>query len=291
MTGEMRTADDQLAESAAFARRTAEGSCRRDPKTGESCAWYHGLWQDLRAVGLGSKVAYQAAFLAEAFAHVRGRAPRVLLSGAADDALLTNVLEACDANGLLPRVTVLDLCGTPLVLNERYAARTGRAITTVRADMCEHAPAEPYDAVVAHSFIGYSPPAERRRLIQRWGSILAPSGALILVNRVRAGDPELPLAFGAREAAAFCAAVDDRLRPSLSADELAMQLARAAAYVRNHVVYALPDGEIEGHFAVGGFDVAVTSMVTADDPRSRDVGGGVAVASNARYACIVGVRR
>jgi len=291
MTGETRIPyDEQLAETAAFARRTAGASCRRDPKTGESCAWYHGLWQDLRAVGLGSKVSFQADFFAEAFSRVKKEAPRALVAGAADDAVLTHVLAACGASAVEPRVTVLDLCDTPLVLNERYAARVGRAIATVRVDMLEHAPEEPYDAIVAHSFVGYFPPAKRRELTLRWASMLAPSGVLILVNRIRAGDPEAPVSFGANEAAAFCAAVEERLRSSLSAEELATQVARAGTYVRNHVVFALPEGEIESHLAAAGLEVAIAKTVTAHDPRSRGVGGGVAVASNARYACIAGAR-
>jgi hypothetical protein len=286
--GGARTEED-LAESAALARRTAGASCRRDPRTGESCAFYHGLWQDLRAVGLGSNVAYHATFFERAFAHVARGAPRILVSGAADDAVLAHVLAASDANGLAPRVTVLDLCDTPLLANQRYAARAGRAIATLRADMFEHEPAEPYDAIVAHSFIGYFPPAERRRLFLRWASMLAPSGAIVIVNRVRAGDPEAAVSFGPAEAAAFCAAVEERLRPVLSEEELALQCERARAYVRGHRVHRLPEGEIEGHLAAAGARVVLATTVTADDPRSREVGGGVAVASNARYACVAAV--
>jgi hypothetical protein len=60
--------------------------------------------------------------------------------------------------------------------------------------------------------------------------------------------------------------------------------------VRRHRAHPLPEGEIEGHLAAADMEVALATIVTANDPRSRDVGGGVAVASNARYACIAGTR-
>jgi hypothetical protein len=285
-----RTEDESPAESAAFARRSAGGSCRFDPAVGESCAWYHGLWQDLRAIGLGSSVGYQQSFFARAFALIATRAPRVLVSGAADHAIFASLLEACDALDLDPRTTILDLCDTPLRLNERFAARAGRAIDTVRTDIFDYAAAGSYDAIIAHSFIGYFPPAGRRRLVQHWASMLAPSGVAIVVNRIRSGDPTVAQSFGEREAAAFCAAAGERLRPLLNEADLSIQVGRAAAYVRNHRVHPLPAGELEAHLAAANLGVAIATMITADDSRSHDVGGGVAVASDARYACVAGTR-
>ena len=276
-------------DDAALARRTADATCRRDPATGETCAWYHGLWQDLRAIGLGSGVAHQTRFFTDAFAIVAEatRAPRVLVAGAADAAIVTAIFAACDALGVAPRVTVLDRCDTPLAMNARFAARAGRPIATIRADVFEHAPRETYDAIVAHSFVGYFVPETRGTLVAQWASMLRPSGSLAIVNRVRAGNPDAPMTFDPRESAAFCAAVEERLWATLSPAELAMQTARAAAYVRNHRVHPLPEGELEAAFGAAGLRVVHRDIATADDPRGRDVGGGVAVASNARYACLV----
>lgn len=276
-------------DDAALARRTADATCRTDPATGETCAWYHGLWQDLRAIGLGSGIAHHPRFFADALAIVAEatRAPRVLVAGAADAAIAAAVFAASDALGLAPHVTVLDRCDTPLALNTAFAARAGRPIATIRADVFEHAPREAYDAIFAHSFVGYFAPRTRRALVAQWASMLRPSGSLAIVNRLRAGDPDTPVTFDARGAAAFCAAVEERLRATLAPAELATQTARAAAYVRNHRVHPLPEGELEAAFDAAGLRVAYGDVATADDPRGRGVGGGVAVASNARYACLV----
>jgi hypothetical protein len=201
----MPAPDASLAEVSRLAREMAEAVCWRDPGTGESCAWYHGLWPDLRAVGLGSSVSYHADFLAQAFARVRKSKPRVLVSGAADHAILAHVFAACDANAIDCEVTVIDRCETPLRVNVWYAARAGRSIATCRTDVFEHASTVPYDVVVAHAFLGYFQPERRRALFRHWRSMLAPSGAIVIVNRVRGGDPSEPVAFGQRDAEVFSA--------------------------------------------------------------------------------------
>ena len=89
--------------------------------------------------GLGSSVSYHADFLAQAFARVRKSKPRVLVSGAADHAILAHVFAACDANAIDCEVTVIDRCETPLRVNVWYAARAGRSIATCRTDVFEHA--------------------------------------------------------------------------------------------------------------------------------------------------------
>ncbi len=281
--------DDPIDECAELARGMATTRCRRDPRTGESCAWYHGLWSDLRAVGLGSRVSYQADFLGRIVPLVTRQRPRVLVAGAADHAILAHVLAACDAHAIAPQVTILDRCETPLRLNEWYATRVGRSIATRHADMFEHRPSDPYDLIVAHSFIGYFPPERRQSLFLHWSAMLAPSGVLAVVNRVREGDPRAFLTFGAREAAAFRAAAEARLRPRLSAAALVAQLDRAGAYVRNHGVHPLPREELSSLFASAGLRVDVSLDVAASDDRNREL-AGVAVVSNATYACVAGTR-
>jgi len=283
------TPDDPLTEIAALAREMAESVCRRDPRTGESCAWYHGLWPDLRSVGLGASVSSHAGFFGKAFERMPRRRPRVLVSGAADHALLATVLSTCGAASIEPEVTVLDQCETPLRLNAWYAARAGRSIATCRDDVFEHTPAAPYDVVVASSFIGYFPPERRLALFGHWRSMLGESGLVAVVNRVRGGDPRTPVTFGPRDAEAFREAAEARLRPPLDEPTLRRQLDRVASYVRKQYAYPVSHEDLLATFAGAGLAVTVSTTVTPDDRRSGDI-GGVAVASSATYACVVGTR-
>ena len=280
---------EPLAESAPLARSLADAHCRRDPATGETCAWYHGLWQDLRLLGIAASPALQADLLTRAFARVSGPRPRVLVSGAADYALLAQVLAACDAAGVDPEVTVLDLCDTPLLLSAWYAARMGRVIGTVRADIFEHRADAAYDVICSHSFVGLFPPAQRRALFARWTAMLAPSGAAIVVSRVRGGDPERPLGFGAAEAAAFRAAVEQRMRGGAPASpaEIAGVLGRVDTYVARIHVHPLPQEELTALFEGAGLDVEASELMTSSASQNAGL-GGIAVPANATHACVVG---
>src|SRR5262245_36311726 len=101
---------EPLELSAPLARRLAPQLCHKDPASGESCAWQHGLWQYLRILGMNHSPRAHAAFLLEALAATARPGMRVLVSGAADYSMLAHVLAATRA----AEVTVLDVCETPL---------------------------------------------------------------------------------------------------------------------------------------------------------------------------------
>src|SRR5690606_34048480 len=62
----MNVVEEPLAESAPVARELAARLCRVDPGSGESCAWYHGLWQFLRLMKLVTTPEHHADFYREA---------------------------------------------------------------------------------------------------------------------------------------------------------------------------------------------------------------------------------
>ena len=87
--------EEPLRESAPLARRLAPVLCRRDPQSGESCAWYHGVWQDLRRLGLVTTARTNGAFFVETFRELaRAGHRRVLISACADQSLLAHLLHA-----------------------------------------------------------------------------------------------------------------------------------------------------------------------------------------------------
>jgi hypothetical protein len=179
--------DEPLAESAPLALRLAPTLCRRDPATGESCAWNHGLWQFLRLLGLALTPANHAGFYRSAMEAVtaRGSAPRILISAAADYSMLAHVLAAMRNLQCDPDVTVIDLCETPLMLNRWYAERSGLHIRTCRADILDYRDDKPFDLICTDSFLGRFTSEQRRELMARWRDLLHPGGALITLNRVR----------------------------------------------------------------------------------------------------------
>ncbi|HVL37158.1 MAG TPA: hypothetical protein VM489_15920 [Burkholderiales bacterium] len=91
---------EPLLESAPLARRLAPQLCRRDPRTRETCAAYHGFWQYARILGLGTAPDLHAGFLLDGIARaVSGtRQPRIAISGAADYSMLAHVLAAWQAS-------------------------------------------------------------------------------------------------------------------------------------------------------------------------------------------------
>ena len=94
LTGADMTLEEPLVESASLARDTAERWCRTESGGGENCAWYHGLWPSLRALGIGTSPAVHAPMMLEALRDVAVKRsyPRVLISGCADYSLFAHVV-------------------------------------------------------------------------------------------------------------------------------------------------------------------------------------------------------
>jgi hypothetical protein len=199
--------EEPLAESAGLAWKLAPELCWRDPRSGERCAWYHGVWQLLRWLGLITSVRTNAEFFVRAFMELarRGGFRRVLVCGTADYGMLAHVLHGFRSAGVEPEVTVLDRCETPLVLCRWYAARAGAAVETFRSDVLDWAPPRTFDVVCNHSFLGPFPAEARPELAARWRAWLRPGGALVTEQTVKPAHPDRPNRFSPAEAEAFVA--------------------------------------------------------------------------------------
>jgi SAM-dependent methyltransferase len=265
-----------------------------DPGTGDTCAWYHGLWQYLKLMDIVEGLRHQASFFAEALANVpaKGGRSRVLVSGAADYGMLAYVLSLFRVRGVAADVTVIDLCETPLVLNSWYAERAGIAITTRVADALAFEESVGFDAIVTHAFLGRFPPEARPTLFRRWYRLLRPGGVLVTVSPLRPGASATMVRFTADQSAAF------RARVLAAAEALdgqlgvpARTLAEAAErYASQHRVYAVRSaGEVEQLLGDAGFAVDHLSSVppTAAAPTGVQ---GPTVSGDAAYLRIVGIR-
>jgi SAM-dependent methyltransferase len=284
--------DEPLAENARLARSLAPRLCRVDPATGESCAWNHGLWPTLRLLGLVLTPAHHAAFFQRALAAAarEGGPLRVLISGSADTGMPAQVFAALRARGVQVLATVLDLCETPLELNRRYAARAGMQIETVRADVLEYRPREPFDVVCTHSFLSMFPAGDRPALVSRWHALLRPGGVAITVNRVRGEAAAGSLGFEGDQARAFCAAVRDAAAaPGFAADreQLAADAAIYAARRRIHPVRSAQD--VRALFENAGFELAELSCAPlAERPAGR--AGGPTLPGDGDYLHVIARR-
>ena len=290
----MTKPDEPIALSAPLARRLATQLCRKDPVSGEDCSWYHGLWQDLRAIGLAAAPEHQADFFLNAFQRLanRRRRLRVLVSGAADYSILAYVLWACNAHRLAADVTVLDQCDTPLFLNNWYAERAGYKITTVRQDIFKYRPVEPFDVICSHSFLGQFPPDRRTDLIGKWSGFLTQGGTVLAVNRVRPNGAQRSVRFSPDEAQAFCATAEQKMRdlPSLTEADRTEILGRARIYVRRLQVFAMSETDLTTLLEQSGFRIDDLSSVVSTGHQDGRV-SGLAIPNSAKHACVLATKK
>lgn len=204
----------QLADFAELARRLAPERCWRDPASGETCAWYHAFWPYLRLLDYGSSPAIHKDFYIDGLSRLAKRAQpaRILVSGAADFAMLEVVLESFDGAPATPLITVVDRCETPLELCRWYASQAQQQIETTATDILDYRDAGGFDAIVTHSFLGSFAPNDRPKLLDRWYDLLRPGGIVMTINRLRDQEAGTSVSFSANQSEAFI----KRLRGDLS---------------------------------------------------------------------------
>ena len=200
---------EPLIESAPLAHRMAQTLCVPISDPGETCAWYHGFWQFLRAMGLAKTSGGQAAFLVDTLRSlIRSQAARrVLVSGSADYSMPAHVLFAFASENAPVDLTVLDRCETPLYLSRWYGERVQRPIATVRSDILAYRAATPFDVVLTNSFFGNFDTASRPRLVAAWRQVVRPGGTVLFTNRLRPNASASPVTFTAKQTQDFCDAV------------------------------------------------------------------------------------
>lgn len=280
--------------AAALARLAAPGLCRRDPATGTDCAWYHGLWPSLRALGVVTTPATHAAFFAEVLGARAGEggAPRVLVSGGADHATAALMLDACRRTGQSADITFVDICETPLLLAAAFAAGVGARLTTVCSDILAFEAEDPFDVVCTHSFLGYFAPPERARLAARWRALLRPGGAVVTIHRVRPGAGVAPVGFGADEARAFetkTRRAAEREGGGLGIGSAALAAAARLYAERFRIHPVASEDALRALFADAGFRVDRLD-VRAVPGKARAAAAGPTTPESARYAHVVATR-
>jgi SAM-dependent methyltransferase len=267
----MIRAYEPLHISAPLARVLAGEHCHTSGADAAGCDWYHGSWQFFRLLGLINTIGTDDDFFYRVLPrYCRHAECRVLISGAADYALLARIVAlTADARAAFPRVTVMDRCLSPLLLNRWYASETGVDITVRHEDILHAVPGPKYDLICTHSFLGFFDAADRERLVANWYDMLKPGGVIVTAQRVRPGENRYRVGYPPDQIAQFTVRARElavRHYDTLGLDpDLAEHV--ALSYVTRYKTHAIRSvDELQCLFLNAGF-----GMEEFAPPRSADI--------------------
>lgn len=243
---------EPLDESAMLAMQWSKNLC-------VNCGTYHGAWQVLRLLGVLNSMRSDDDFLIVQLDAVIGNgARRILISGAADYALMARIAAVAKRHDTTVQVTVVDLCKTPLELNQWYASRVGMSVELRHENILEYRNPDRFDLVCTHSFLPFFSPVERSDLVKVWWHCLAPGGAVLTAQRTRPNDASARHGFSSSQAEvlgerAYQLAAEQYDRLGIDPD-----LARSLAtdYAASRSTYLIRDSEqLRQLFLQQGFEL------------------------------------
>lgn len=169
------------------------------------CQPYHKAWLTLRALGILSGAGGEADFFQPALREViQNNSPeKILITGAADFALLQQVEQALNAEQREAQITVWDICETPLKINQWYADRKGISICCEKADLREVNSNDTFDLIITHSILSFIPHEEHTTLLQKWRKWLKPNGHVVFIQAARPDAKNKVRRFSADETNAY----------------------------------------------------------------------------------------
>jgi hypothetical protein len=178
---------EPFGQSAAMACKLAAEHCRSPVANHADCEWYHGAWQIFRLIGLITTICSDDDFFSRVLPpFCRNSRSKILVSGAADYALLARIVAAADIDACgFPWVTIVDRCATPLLLNQWYARQTSIPLAILQTDVLEYSSHNEFDLICTHSFLGFFSVEDRKRLVASWIRMLKPGGVVVTAQRVR----------------------------------------------------------------------------------------------------------
>ena len=282
---------DLLALSAPLALRLASDLCRKDPASGENCAWLHGFWQCLRLADLAATPDRHAAFYAGALGAIAA-SPRVLISGAADHRMLACVRQVLKERGA--RITVVDSCDTPLRLNRWYAERATLDIETQRCSVLGLRAGTAFDVICTHSFFGQFSHVDRPHLVAAWRRLLRAGGKVVTAHPLRPSGADEPNRFTPRQEQAFRERIGEQAGrlAGLLGVQPAEVLSLGERYLRARYGYPVRSGEeLAALFEGAGFEIErLTCKAPAADAPPGSGGPGLRN-PEVQYAHVIARRR
>jgi len=273
-----------LHESAPLALDWSKHHCAQANGDDAGCAWYHGSWQVLRCLGVFRSIRSDDEFFIPVLAQlIHDGARRILVSGAADYALMARVIAAAGEQAKDLHITVIDLCETPLRLNAWYGEKAGVEVEVIKVDILSHEPKQRFDLICTHSFLCFFDQSDRKRLLQTWWDCLQPGGRVITAQRARTDDHQPVIAYSIDEVTALGDRAYRLARDQYDTQKIDPELARglAEAYGRYHSTYLIRTAEeIQDLFEGQGFKLETFSppdaeRLTDDTPGTPNQTGSV----------------
>jgi ubiquinone/menaquinone biosynthesis C-methylase UbiE len=157
------------------------------------CRDYHSLWQFWRLAGLAATPNWHSRDYIDFFASRPSiGSSSVLICGAADYGVLEHLVSAIPKDQIMgTRITVLDLCRTPLEICEWYHREFLRDHSVQIDFSCTQADAlnspfeeDSFDMITNYSFLTRFTDDTRPSLIREWHRILRPGGVVITTVRL-----------------------------------------------------------------------------------------------------------
>lgn len=178
--------DEPMVQSAPLMNYLAGAVCNGSYMDKEDCSWYHGIWQYLRIFDMVSTPTWHPTLYIPNLQKLANEVPnaRILVSGTADYSTLAHIIWAFDSESANARITVLDLCQTPLILCQWYARHHKHELSVVQEDILKYK-AEPFDAIVTDAFLTRFDSNKRMDIIKKWGTLLKEGGKVITTLRIR----------------------------------------------------------------------------------------------------------
>lgn len=164
------------------------------------CEWYHAAWQYCKLTEISPILNYHKNQFKKFFYEtINQEKINVLISGAADYAILEDVLETIPKNIINKvHITVLDLCRTPLEICKWYidvhkkmgatmpniSFKVGDALHTDFRD-------NSFDLITTYFFVSRFRSEERMILTKEWSRLLKSKGKIIITELISSFDDEI----------------------------------------------------------------------------------------------------
>lgn len=204
-----------------------------------TCDWYHGTWQYLRLLNMVAVPPWYP-FYHETLSAILRAKPKadVLISAAADYGMLCTLHEAALAVGASPKITLCDICRTPLIASQWFAEQQGFEIDCICDDLLS-TPALPlagFDLIVTDEFLTVLKDPDKPQIVARWKELLAPGGALVTTGMVGAPTTAaLRKAYGERAQRLLELNIDELQAAGANTDELESQFEQFANCHTRHM--------------------------------------------------------
>jgi SAM-dependent methyltransferase len=167
------------------------------------CREYHKAWPWLRKLGIISGANPVQAYCKRPEQTEFANAKSIMIAGCADEGLLESVSGALGPRVREVKITVVDLCQTPLSRCNNAAKERGWDVSTVRSDLLALEVSGLFDLVVGHSILSFLAVDDRLAFFKNVAARLKPGGTMYLFQAVRDGEDGSEVRFDAAEGQLF----------------------------------------------------------------------------------------